>query len=80
MTLRSLGRLFTIKTKVEAYLVIFALAVGAMERGTHYLAVFPGVGGHLLMAACSGSVFLAGAKILDCIRYERDAAPVKLSA
>ena len=64
-------RLFVIKTKWEAYLIIYALALGAMDRGSHYLNQYPGWGGWLLMAACSGAVFLGGAKILDAIRYER---------
>jgi hypothetical protein len=68
---RKITRLFVIKTRVEAYLIIFALAVGAMERGKGYLAEYPGTGGWLLFWACSGSVLLAGAKILDALRYER---------
>ncbi len=60
-----------IKTRFEAYLVIFALATGAVERGAHYLAQYPGWGGKLLFLAATGSVFLAGGKILDCIRYEQ---------
>jgi hypothetical protein len=67
-------RLFVIKTKWEAYLIIYALALGAMDRGSHYLNQYPGWGGWALFAACSGAVFLGGAKILDAIRYERDAA------
>lgn len=67
---RKIGRLFVIKTRWEAYLIIYALALGAMDRGTHYLGQFPGWGGWLLMAACSGAVFMAGAKILDCLKYE----------
>ncbi len=70
--LRKIGRLFVIKNKWEAYLVIYALAVGAMSRGSHYLEQYPGVFGWLLFAACSGAVFLAGAKILDCLRYEQE--------
>ncbi|MBS0481224.1 MAG: hypothetical protein JSR96_03560 [Proteobacteria bacterium] len=68
--LRKIGRLFVIKTRFEACLIIYALGLGAVERGKVYLEVFPGVGGWLLMAACTGSVFLAGAKIFDCIRHE----------
>lgn len=68
---RKIGRLFVIKTRWEAYLIIYALALGAMDRGTHYLGQFPGWGGWLLMAACSGAVFLGGAKILDALKYER---------
>lgn len=71
--LKKIGRLFVIKTRFEACLIIYALAVGAMSRGHAYLGQFPGFGGQLLMAACSGSVFLAGAKIFDCLRYEQAA-------
>lgn len=65
-------RLFVIKTRFEAYLIIYALALGAMTRGAQYTVEYPGVGGYLLMAATAGAVFLGGAKILDAIRYERE--------
>lgn len=65
-------RLFVIKTRFEAYLIIYALALGAMTRGAQYTQEYPGVGGWLLMAATAGAVFLGGAKILDAIRYERE--------
>jgi hypothetical protein len=61
-------RLFVIKTRFEAWAIIYALAVGAVERGLHYKAQYPGFGGWLLFAACSGAVFMAGAKILDATR------------
>lgn len=64
-------RLFMIKTRFEASLIIYALALGCIERGLHYLDQFPGFGGWLLLIACTGSVFLAGAKIFDALRYER---------
>jgi hypothetical protein len=69
--LRKIGRLFVIKTPVEAYLIIYALATGAVERGQAYIAQFPGTGGKLLFLACTGSVFVAGAKILDCLKHEK---------
>ena len=68
---RKLSRLFMIKTRFEAFLIIYALALGATSRGTHYLTQYPGWGGKLLFLACTGAVFMAGAKILDCLRYER---------
>jgi len=68
--LAKIARLFVIKTRPEAYLIIFALANGAVQRGQIYLAQYPGCGGKLLFAACTGSVFMAGAKILDCVRHE----------
>lgn len=58
-------RLFTIKTKFEAYLVIYGLGTGAVERGMHYLDRFPGLGGKMLFVLCPIAVFMAGAKILD---------------
>lgn len=65
-------RLFIIKNRFEASAIVYALALGCIERGIHYLDQFPGFGGYLLMAACTGSVFLGGAKIFDALRYERD--------
>ena len=67
------GRLFVIKTRIEAMCVIYALALGAIERGLHYLDEYPGAGGWLLMAACTGAVFMAGAKLLELTRP--DAGP-----
>src|SRR3546814_3465091 len=52
--LKKIGRLFIIKTRFEACLIIYALAMGSMARGTAYLHEYPGLGGKLLMAACSG--------------------------
>ena len=57
--------MFRIKTRFEAYAVIYALAVGATTRGYHYLADYPGVGGYLLFIACTLAVLMAGAKLLD---------------
>jgi hypothetical protein len=65
--LKRVGRLFVIKSRAEAYLVIYALAVGGVERGTHYLQVYPGTFGYLLFLACTGTIFMAGAKILDAV-------------
>jgi hypothetical protein len=70
--LRKIGRLFVIKTRFEAYLIIFALATGSAQRGHVYLDQFPGFGGKLLFVACLGSVMLAGVKILDCLNFERE--------
>ncbi len=66
-----LVRLFVIKTRVEAYMIIYALATGAVQRGTVYLHQFPGFGGKMLFVACTGAVFMAGAKMLDCLRHEQ---------
>ena len=66
--LNKIGRLFQIKTRLEAWLVIYAIALGAVERGRHYLETYPGWGGWMLAVACTGVVFLAGAKLLDSVR------------
>ena len=67
MMLKRLARLFVIHTRWEAWAIIYALAVGATTRGWHYLEVYPGVGGYLLFLACTGAVFMGGAKILDAV-------------
>lgn len=66
--LKRIGRLFVLKTRVEVWLVIYAIALGAVERGRHYIDVYPGFGGWLLAFACTGVVFLAGAKLLDSVK------------
>jgi hypothetical protein len=65
--LKRIGRLFVIKTRTEAWLVTYAIAVGAVERGRHYFETYPGATGWLLALACTGVVFLAGAKLLDSV-------------
>lgn len=64
-------RLFTIKTKFEAFLVIYALALGAAERGIVYMHQYPGVGGQLLALCCTGAVFMAGGMIIDTVELRR---------
>ena len=71
---RRVKRLFVIKTRFEACLIIYALAVGAMERGKIYMVQYPGYGGWLLCLACTGAVFMAGAMIFDSLAYKRAAA------
>lgn len=65
---RRIARLFTIKTRTEAWLVIYAIALGAVERGRHYIELYPGWGGYVLALACTGVVFLAGARLLDSVK------------
>ncbi len=62
-----IGRLFVIKTRTEAWLVTYVVALGAVERGRHYLETYPGAGGWMLALACTGVVFLVGAKLLDSV-------------
>jgi hypothetical protein len=75
--LEKLGRLFVIKNRFEAFAIIYALALGATARGSAYLHEYPGFGGQLLFLATTGAVFLAGAKILDCLRLEKEAAELR---
>ena len=63
--LKRIARLFVIKTRFEAWLIIYALAVGATARAQIYLHQYPGTGGYLLALCCTAAVFLGGAKILD---------------
>lgn len=71
MVFAKIGRLFVIKTRFEAFAIIYALSLGAAERGSHYLTQYPGFGGKLLFTACLGSVMMAGAKIVDCVKLEK---------
>jgi len=74
--LKKIGRLFVIKTRLEAWLVTYAIALGAVERGRLYLDTYPGFGGWLLAAACTGVVFIAGAKLLDSVKPQRSTVAV----
>ena len=65
-------RLFVIKTKFEAFLVIYGLGLGAVERGVHYMQQYPGFGGKLLFAVSPLAVFMAGARILHSVEVGRD--------
>ena len=73
-------RLFVIKTRFEACLIIYALALGSAERGKAYMLQYPGTGGWLLAAACTGSVFMAGAMIFDALAVKRAAAVLEKAA
>ena len=65
-----IGRLFVIKNRFEAMAVIYALGLGAVDRGFRYLEIYPGAGGWLLAAACTGAVFMAGARLLELTRKD----------
>jgi len=65
-------RLFTIKTKFEAFLVIYGLGLGAVERGVHYLQQYPGWGGWLLFACCPIAVFMTGGILLDAVERRQE--------
>jgi hypothetical protein len=69
--LRRFLRLFTIKNRFEAYAVIYGMAVAMVSRGDGLLGQYPGWIGYLFFAACTGAVFMAGAKILDATPKRR---------
>ena len=68
---KKIRRLFVIKTKFEAFLITYALATGAVQRGQHYLVEYHGWGGKLLFLAATGAVFMAGAKMIEAIDLNR---------
>ncbi|WP_242146069.1 MULTISPECIES: hypothetical protein [unclassified Sphingomonas] len=66
--LHKISRLFVIKNKFEAFMVIYGLGLGSVERGVHYVEQYHGsVGGWMLFAVCPVAVFMAGARILDSV-------------
>jgi len=69
--MKRIKRLFTIKTKFEAFLAIYALALGAAERGVHYMQQYPGVGGMLLALCCGGAVMIVGGLLIDAVELKR---------
>ncbi|MGZ8997678.1 MAG: hypothetical protein ACXW2T_02370 [Allosphingosinicella sp.] len=75
---KRIGRLFILKNRWEALAVIYALGLGAVERGQVYLEKYPGIPGWLLFLACTGAVFLAGARLLETTR--RDAGERRRSS
>ena len=75
--MQRLGRLFVIKTRTEAFLVTYAIAVGAVERGLHYMDQYPGYAGFVLALACLGVPFIAGAKLIDAVRPVTATAPAR---
>ncbi|MEM7702259.1 MAG: hypothetical protein AAF251_10020 [Pseudomonadota bacterium] len=77
--LKKIGRLFVIKTRFEAFVIIYALALGATSRGSAYLEQLPGWPGQLLFAAATGAVFLGGAAILDGLKAKAELEELKAS-
>lgn len=78
--LRKIGRLFVIKNRFEAFVIIYALALGATSRGSSYLTEYPGWGGQLLFLATTGAVFMAGAAILDSLRSRKELEELREAA
>ncbi|EAQ27589.1 hypothetical protein NAP1_08352 [Erythrobacter sp. NAP1] len=75
--LRKIGRLFVIKNRFEAFVIIYALALGATARGSAYLDQYPSYWGEALFLAACTAVLLAGAAILDSVRAKKELAELK---
>lgn len=69
--MQKLKRLFTIKTKFEAFLAVYAIALGAAARGVHYLSDYPGFGGQLLFFVCCSAVMVIGGFLVDGVELKR---------
>lgn len=64
---RRIARPFIIKTKFEGFAIIYALALGAADRGIIYMAQYPGWMGQFMALGCATAVMMAGSKIIDAI-------------
>ncbi len=69
--MKKLKRLFQIKTKLEVFLITYALALGAVKRGQDYLVQYPGNMGWVFFSLTTGAVFLAAAKMLEAVEYHQ---------
>lgn len=77
--LRKIGRLFVIKNRFEAFVIIYALGLGAATRGFAYLEKYPPYWGEALFVAACTAVLLAGAAILDGLKAKKELAELKKS-
>ena len=69
--MHKIKRLFTIKTKFEAFLAIYAVAMGASARGVHYLHDYPGAPGVILFVTCCSATFIVGGVLLDAVALKQ---------
>ncbi len=69
--MKKVARLFQIKTRLEVYLITYALGLGAVKRGQDYLLQYPGFAGKMMFCCCTGAVFMAAAKMLQAIDYHK---------
>ena len=63
-------RLFTIKTKLEVFMITYALGLGAVKRGQEYMIQYPGNIGKMFFLLCTGAVFIAAAKMLQAVEFD----------
>jgi hypothetical protein len=69
--MKKIARLFTIKTKLEVFLITYALGLGAAERGKDYMVQYPGNIGNVFFGLCTVAVFIAAAKMLEAVEFQR---------
>jgi hypothetical protein len=65
--MKKIARLFTIRTKLEVFLITYALGLGAAERGKDYMVQYPGNIGHMFFVLCGVAVFVASTKMLEAV-------------
>jgi hypothetical protein len=65
--MKRIARLFQIKTKLEVFLITYALGLGAAERGKDYLIQYPGDVGKVFFGLCGVAVFIAASKMLEAV-------------
>jgi hypothetical protein len=68
--MKKIQRLFTIKTKLEVYMITYALGLGAVKRGQEYMIQYPGNIGKVFFVLCTGAVFIAAAKMLQAVELD----------
>nr|WP_315458403.1 hypothetical protein [uncultured Sphingorhabdus sp.] len=68
--MKTIARLFTIKTKLEVFLITYPLGLGAVKRGEEYMAQYPGNIGKVFFLLCTGAVFIAAAKMLEAVEFQ----------
>lgn len=75
--LSKIARLFVIKNRFEAFAIIYALALGATNRGLVYLETMPPYWGEALFLAACLAVLMGGAAILDSLKTKNELAKLK---
>ena len=75
--LSKIVRLFVIKNRFEAFAIIYALALGATNRGLVYLETMPPYWGEALFLAACLAVLMGGAAILDSLKTKNELAELK---
>ncbi|WP_409645086.1 hypothetical protein [Sphingorhabdus sp.] len=69
--MKKILRLFTIKTKLEVFMITYALGLGAVKRGQEYMIQYPGTIGKVFFVLCIGAVFIAAAKMLEAVELDK---------